>query len=138
MRFSRPVITKRKMAATSTIANGDALKGAVTGEVSRLTDGGATTAFAGIALESGVTTATDADVEIDVLEEGITELTVAGSGSSAVGTPVYASDHDSFTLTATDVCVGSLYMQTAASSTVWRVFVQGRGLSGAAALATQS
>ena len=129
-------IAMKQMAATSVITRGDALKTTAAGLVSRLTDPGATGAFAGFADDSAETTAADPTITIPVVEQGIIELVVTGSTSSAVGTAVYASDHETFNLTATNICIGSLYRQV--SGTTWEVFFQARGLCGASAPATQS
>ncbi len=87
----------------------------------------ATEVFGGFAIEAADNTAGAAgDKSIDVVEEGIVkDVVVAGSGASAIGTSVYLSTDNDFTVTATgNSLAGRLAKQAVAAGTTWDVYFQ--------------
>lgn len=105
-----------------TVVAGDALEQSVLGVATRVVGVGS---FLGFALEDGVS----GDV-IQVAVRGIATITVGSSTSSAVGADVWASDHETFTVTGgTNQKIGVLKKQAAASSTTWDVAFSAMGLT---------
>lgn len=116
-----------KVAAGAKIWRGAALKVTAAGLVSPTSGNAATEKFIGFARGDVDNTGGAAgDVQVQVCQEGIVEITVAGSAASSLGTAVHATADDTFALTGGQV-IGTLYQQV--SSTTWDVSFKAQALA---------
>ena len=114
------------VAASTVIHEGMAVQANAAGQITPMAD--TTSAeFAGFALQK-VDNADGAagDYHCTILEECITEVTVVGSASSAPGTKVYASDSNTFDVSATTNTDPAGVLVRQVSGTTWKVRFVGR------------
>ena len=130
-KYGRSTAVYLPVAASTEIFAGMGLERAVTGEVSVLAAAGQ---FAGFAMTNADNSGGAAgDLNVQVVESGIVELTVAASTAAAIGDTVFANDSNTFDLTATtSQGIGSLYRQIGSGSTTWEVKFNAAGLLGTA------